>query len=430
MKFLMTMFRIQDYGGIINHAEHLALGLRKLGHEVDFMILVPRTRIIEKIAPPKDISHYRLKGTGYRFHQARGWFGVPRIAYLDSDTRLKFREKCASYEAVLWHIPVPTLSAENESINEWLELYDNGTKNIAIIHDGNLPRLYPHLAIVQEKFWAAACVHESAFNSTKCIGIPRKLIVNPFEISGLNKFRNDFKNRSGFVAVQVFKGWKRMDTLIRAIPFMKNDQAKIIGGAGIDYRYMVSKTKCKPKFFEPDGSRIWDNAVAAGMKYKGTLPNEAVFDFLAKARIQIDPSWSRKYSSYGAHFNRTTVEAIIAGAIPLATDLGMFGSKIFKKDKNYIEVPFQAHPAEFAAIVDKALTDENQWARIKENNLKLVQQFDLTRVAQQYVDLVKDKSNLPTGKVDSKTLDKCNKNLDFFGIEPLAPKPHTEPLLL
>jgi len=397
MKFLMTMFRIQDYGGIINHAEHLALGLRKLGHEVDFKILVPRSRIVERITPPKDIDHYRLKGTGYRFHQARGWFGVPRISYLDSDTRLKFRQECGSYEAVLWHIPVPTLSAENESIDEWLELYDNGTKNIAII---------------------------------KCLGIPRKLIVNPFEIEGLDKFRNDFENRGGFVAIQVFKGWKRMDTLIRAIPFMTNDQAKIIGGAGIDYRYMVSKTKCKPKFFEPDGSRIWDNAVAAGMKYKGTLPNEAVFKFLAKARIQIDPSWSRKYSSYGAHFNRTTVEAIIAGAIPLATDLGMFDSKIFEKDKNYVEVPYQAHPAEFAAIVDKALTDKNQWVRIKENNLKLVQQFDLTSVAQQYVDLVKDKSNLSIGQVDLKTLDKCNKNLDFFGIEPLVLKPHTETSLL
>jgi len=36
MKFLMTIFSIQDYGGIINHAEYLTKGLKNLGHEVDF----------------------------------------------------------------------------------------------------------------------------------------------------------------------------------------------------------------------------------------------------------------------------------------------------------------------------------------------------------------------------------------------------------
>jgi hypothetical protein len=38
MKFLMTLFQIQDYGGIINHAEYLALGMKELGHTVDFRV--------------------------------------------------------------------------------------------------------------------------------------------------------------------------------------------------------------------------------------------------------------------------------------------------------------------------------------------------------------------------------------------------------
>jgi hypothetical protein len=59
MKFLMTMFQIQDYGGIINHAEYLAKGLQELGHEVDFCLLVPKTKIVERRQPPKDIEQYR-----------------------------------------------------------------------------------------------------------------------------------------------------------------------------------------------------------------------------------------------------------------------------------------------------------------------------------------------------------------------------------
>ena len=47
MKFLMTMFQIQDYGGIINHAEYLAKGLKELGHEVDFTMLVPKNKVGE-----------------------------------------------------------------------------------------------------------------------------------------------------------------------------------------------------------------------------------------------------------------------------------------------------------------------------------------------------------------------------------------------
>ena len=39
MKFLMTLFQIQDYGGIINHAEYLAKGLKRLGHEVDLSLI-------------------------------------------------------------------------------------------------------------------------------------------------------------------------------------------------------------------------------------------------------------------------------------------------------------------------------------------------------------------------------------------------------
>ena len=101
MKFLMTLFQIQDYGGIINHAEHLALGMRELGHTVDFRVLVPKNKIVQRHTVPKNIHEYRTLGTGYKFHQARGWYGVPKTPYLDTYHRKIFKEKCNEYDAFI-----------------------------------------------------------------------------------------------------------------------------------------------------------------------------------------------------------------------------------------------------------------------------------------------------------------------------------------
>lgn len=417
MKFLMTLFQIQDYGGIINHAEHLAMGLNKLGHEVDFVVLVPKTKVARSRPLPKDMEKYRKLGTGYYFHQARGWYGVPKVPYVSDYYRKQFKQKCSQYDAVLWHIPVPTLSGDNQFVSDWVDLYDHGSKNIAIIHDGNLPELYPHLNHVAHHFHAAVCVHESAVNSGNMLAIPRKLIVNPFEINGLDGW-TDFDRRDGFAAIQVFKAWKRVDTLIRAIPHMKNKQSKFVGGEGIEYRYMTSQDKCKPKYFDETGDRIWDKALRYGMTHMGTVPGDVVFQTLREVKVQIDPSYSKKYSSFGAHFNRTTVEAMICGAVPMATDWGMAGSEIFLPGLHYIQIPAGCAPQEFADLVDNAVTDKNQWLRIKEQNLERVKMFDMRNVAQQYVDLVQSSVGCVMGAPDEVAIARCNKNLEFFGLGP------------
>lgn len=418
MKFLMTLFQIQDYGGIINHAEHLAKGLKELGHDVDFVMLVPKEKIIERRTPPKDLDQYRKNGTGYYFHQARGWYGIPKIPYISKASRDAFKERCSKYDAVLWHIPVPTLSKENKDVRSWLELYDHGSKNIAIVHDGNLPELYPHLNYVAEHFHAAVCVHESALVSGHMLQIPHKMIVNPFDVTGIDGW-TDFDRRSGFAAIQVFKAWKRVDTLIRAIPEMSNTEDRFVGGAGIEYRYMTSEDKCKPKYFTDSGDRIWDRALRYGMTYMGTVPSDVVYQTLREVKLQIDPSYSKKYSSFGAHFNRTTVEAIICGAVPVATDWGMKNSQLFHPGVNYIEIPAGCEPTMFADIIDDALTDKNQWLNIKEENLKLVDRFDMRNVAQEYVDLVDSVAGCTVGTADAKALERCNANLGFFGIPPV-----------
>tara|TARA_R110000744_G_scaffold207290_1_gene325960 strand:+ start:5 stop:1234 length:1230 start_codon:yes stop_codon:yes gene_type:complete len=358
-------------------------------------------------------------GTGYKFHQARGWKGVPKIPYVSKQARESFKDRCSKYDAVLWHIPVPTLNKDNTEITAWLDLYDHGSKNIAIIHDGNLPKLYPHLISVSKYFHAAVCVHESAYNSAKYLDIPRKLILNPFKIHG--DFGLNFDKRSGALAIQIFKAWKRVDTLVRAVPFIQ--EPVVVGGAGIEYRYMTSKDKCKPKYFDAQGNRIWEVALSNGMSYHGVVPNEEVLRLLGETKLQIDPSFSKKYSGYGAHFNRTTVEAMIKGAVPMATDLGMKDSQIFKSGRNYIEIPHTATPEEFGDIVNNSLTNKQQWETIRHNNLGVLNKFDMRNVAQEYADIVTQPTHfLEKGQPQQNIglIADCNKNLQFFGLPKLS----------
>lgn len=421
MKFLMTLFQIQDYGGIINHAEYLTKGLKELGHEVDFCMLVPKGAVSNRLPMRGRQDGYKSLegGTGYKFHQARGWKGVPKIPYVSKQARESFKDRCSKYDAVLWHIPVPTLNKDNTEITAWLDLYDHGSKNIAIIHDGNLPKLYPHLISVSKYFHAAVCVHESAYNSAKYLDIPRKLILNPFKIHG--DFGLDFDKRSGALAIQIFKAWKRVDTLVRAVPFIQ--EPVVVGGAGIEYRYMTSKDKCKPKYFDAQGNRIWEVALSNGMSYHGVVPNEEVLRLLGETKLQIDPSFSKKYSGYGAHFNRTTVEAMIKGAVPMATDLGMKDSQIFKSGRNYIEIPHTATPEEFGDIVNNSLTNKQQWETIRHNNLGVLNKFDMRNVAQEYADIVTQPTHfLEKGQPQQNIglIADCNKNLQFFGLPKLS----------
>ena len=225
------------------------------------------------------------------------------------------------------------------------------------------------------------------------------------------------------MAVQIFKAWKRVDTLIRAIPHVRPYADMFVGGAGIEYRYMTSKEKCKPQYFDAYGNRIWETALKHGMQYLGVLENKAVLDLLKKVKLQIDPSFSKKYSGYGAHFNRTTIEAMINGAVPMATDLGMKDSQIFKSGKNFIEIPHTATPEEFGDIINDSLINKAQWDTIRDNNISLLYKFDKRNVAQEYVDLVTQPTHfLEKGRPENNIsfIESCNKNLKFFGLPELS----------
>jgi hypothetical protein len=114
---------------------------------------------------------------------------------------------------------------------------------------------------------------------------------------------------------------------------------------------------------------------------------------------------------------------MIKGAVPMATDLGMKDSQIFKSGQNYIEIPHTATPEEFGGIINDSLKNQAQWESIRHNNLALLNRFDMRNVAQEYVDLVTQPTHFLAKGQPIKNISlvsACNKNLNFFGLPELS----------
>jgi glycosyltransferase involved in cell wall biosynthesis len=131
---------------------------------------------------------------------------------------------------------------------------------------------------------------------------------------------------------------------------------------------------------------------------------------MQELRCIIDPSWSVAYAKIGDHFNRVVVDGIIQGLLPIARNLGVSTNiegegEVFMPNENYMMVPHDATPKEFAEIVESTLNlPEDIAAEVHANNYKLLQHFDRERVAYEYIDLAR---SLPAGwyqKLETGTL--------------------------
>jgi hypothetical protein len=304
---------------------------------------------------------------------------------------------------------VPSKNRQNAGNTDWLALYDVDVPQIAYVHDGNMWEAYPWLYAVKHRLTGAVGVHPCAYHSLQWLPVPRAMAFSPqMNIAERIKAADESEQRSGWCAFQTFKAWKRVDELVRAVPHMQNKERKLLGGGGLHYYYLTSKDKLKPEYLagrarDPDlpaawtGQRIWELALTAGMDYTDYVQNAERDKHLRRARFLIDASWSKKYASIGDHFNRTAVEALISGAIPIARNLGVATNErgdgeFFKADLNYLMIPWDATPKEFAAYVDQfAAIKESDRRAILENGRALLPLFDYRRTAQAFIDLAQGK---------------------------------------
>jgi len=393
MKICIALHQCMDLGGIINHTENLIAGLAHLGHDVHLREMVWKEKVQDQRKSGDDESV-----TGIFFNQGNGWCFPEHMRIPYKGSRLNSAvQKLRAYDLVIWTIPVPPKNKDNIGNTDWIHLHDlPSTKQIAFSHDGNASVNYPHILAISEKLDGLACVHHCALNTCEFVPVPRALILNPQKDP--DRHIPDYSDRmKGWVSAQTFKAWKRVHELVGAVRFMPKigpDERRLLIGKGIEYQYMTSEDKCKDAYYHADGAKFWEAAIANGMEHEEYQPYEIIEELFSSTLTVVDPSWSKRYSSMGGHYNRVVVEAMINGAVPIARKMGM-GNEIFEAGRNYVEIPEGADHHQYAdGVMEASFMSRRKWEEFTKNNLEVVKQFDRTKIAQQVIDLAY--GNIPT----------------------------------
>lgn len=406
MKIFVVMHTFNNFGGIINHNEQLIAGLKEIGHDVTFAYVKPTAQ-----APkPVDVSFlpegYEFgAGTGVPVHQGKGWIS-PYYSLKNKESIAKFVEDANKHDIVIWQSIFGFKNSDTEKFTDWIPMIEQvNAKQVVIIHDGNLKKLYSWIHKFSHKFAGLACVHPSAFKSADFMPVPRNMILNPQNLSVMPEPPLFANRKKQILSLQTFKRWKRVDELVAAVPYI--DGNIIIAGDGIERNYMTSLDKCKPEYYctlanDPDaqpqrlGKRIWENADLTGkMEYVGFITETERDSILGESLFLIDTSWT---TTYGEHFNRVIVDAIRTGTVPIARNLGVSNYEhgngtLFKAGKNYLMIPHDATPKQFGDKINEFLNiSQSEYLEIVERNFELLKQFDRRVIAQQYVDLALGKN--------------------------------------
>lgn len=412
MKIGIVLYAINNPGGILNHTEQLAQGLRDLGHTVDLLSLEWKDKPLKgKVTGGEDESVF-----GIKFHPYKGWD-------LTSEMRVPYKgpmlssakARLGQYDGLIWTIPCPRKKKETKGDMDWLELYSSCPRNVGIVHDGNLPGYYANIVRTLPWMSGLACVHPCAHASTKDIEGNAQLVVNPF--APLEEIPGASGRSRGWYSGQTFKGWKRVDNLIRAARFMSPKLLKHLAGGGIEQCYMVSPDKCKPQYFHEDGERIWDAAIANGMEYHGFVSGSHRDMLLRNLTACVDPSYSKAYAKMGSHFNRTLVEPMRMGCVPIAEEAVTEHAGWLEAGVHYVGIPTGIGPEEYARIVEEACRKPEQMVD-REAQRDFLQRFDRKLVAQQYVDMLE--TPVPAWTWNAQLEAKAAKLMEHFAPEPIG----------
>jgi len=408
VKILVPMHIFNNFGGIINHTEELIAGLRDLGHEVSFCLLKPTANLQKGEVDKKTLPEGYEYGVGTQVpvHQGKGWI-TDYFSFKNKDSIKKFVDFANQHDIVIWQSIFGFKNQDTEDFTDWTPMIEDvNAKQVVIIHDGNLKKLYSWIYKFQHKFSGVACVHPSAFKSADFLEVPRNMILNPQNIDGIVLDVEFSERENSILSLQTFKRWKRVDDLVAAVPYINADV--ILAGDGIERNYMTSKDKCKEEYFcsperDPDaseamrGNPIWKNAEATGrFEYLGFITGKKRDQYLEKVKFLIDTSWS---NSYGEHFNRVVVDAMRMGVVPIARNFGVSSNKegigeLLKPNENYLMIPHDATPKQFGDLVNMFMRiTERGYNKIVQNNLELIKQFDRKLIAQQYINLALGKPN-------------------------------------
>lgn len=476
MKIFIADFKIAKYGGIVEWDAAMLKAFKSLGHEVDIAQLNPssitqkayerKVRSFEngehkkKTNLDSQLGGYEKDETvGYWRNVYYGYFLPPsnRIGVYEKDALECWKKLVGDADIIIWNF-MPTKNSiwtkKDVAFDFWWKFYDlpSNINQVFIAHDAYFNVRASNISALKDKISFIICAHLAAYKCCSEIGIPRTLLLNPRYIEDNAKMpiRVLNKRKVDFFAAHIFKSMKRMQELIAAIPYINRrgeEKRDIeIAGSGIEYNYMVSKTKVKKEYMcnrkkDPDLPEkldgkisLWNRALKFGMIYRGQMAGWEVLETLRNTKFAVDPSWSGHYSKYcRTHINGFIIEAMLNGAYPILRDYRGLSKESNDEELydplfeniNAIKIPWNATPKEFSKILRKALNmSPKKYLADTKHNFEVVRElFNAKNNAKEIIKLCCSgkkfiKKELETGE-DSEVVKRITSEVmeDFFGIE-------------
>lgn len=263
-----------------------------------------------------------------------GWYGMDVYGYGNPKQLENWWRFAEKFDAVIHQLPVPKPDAKGN----WRKIYNIETPQIAIAHDAHFREAYPHMIDIAPKLRAVSVTNPAGYVALEHYPGLRCFIGAPHRIRNWEKQKAWKKRRKRFVSAHVWKAWKHMDIVLRALPHIHDEYDNFIGGDGIEARYMRSVDKCKEKY-----EGLWKQALRKGrMNYAGLISPKDLMHEYENSRLMVDMSYSKKFAELGNHFNRSTIEAYNGGCVPLVVYENMKDDTgIFKSGKHYIAIPWE-----------------------------------------------------------------------------------------
>ena len=389
MKILLTLFDIQDFGGIMDDVEFLGRGFREAGHECDLIYLrnnarMPSTRRFQKAQGGDQPSIY-----GGTVNALRGWDNVQVYGY-GSDRNIELlHRKFRRYDLIIHEIPNPKPDPEGW----WRKIYHSDVNQIIAAHDAHFRDMYPHISELAPYVTAITCTNHAGYVGLEHCPIPRAFIGAAHELQEWQEHPPIEHRSKDAVCAHVWKAWKHNDIVVAAGPLMKRTRLDMAGD-GIEGRYMRSETKVKPKY-----AGLWDAFMGApNCHYHGLLDRENLYELYQHSKVMIDLSYSKKFAALGNHFNRSILEAANNGCISICTTENMHENNpqvvLFKDNVTHIPVNQGLAPHELAEVTDWATNDmhhDDHMDMVWECRKVLENHFDYRKTCLQYLELAKGK---------------------------------------
>ena len=404
MKILYVIPDGIDLGGIITATEAHIAGLQEIGHDVTFIRLRDtvtggvqgRSRKKNYDSDQWAVSNYK----GIEVHPLLGWTG-PYYSMNNPRDISAVRNIIASHELVIWGLLFGFKNDNTCADPIWMDLFDEDTPAITILHDDHLWDRQAWIAnLDKHAIQGWACVHHCSYHLSEGLRGRRALIFNGHDVSSLSRrtFR-PWTIRKDVFSVQNAKPWKKVNKFVAMARHLGPRVGRaLLGGDGIELRYMRSKEKCKDAYKE-GGVPIWQLAEESGrFKWLGPM-GEAVRDSEMRVASFLCDFSTRKNAGM---FNRVFVEAALQGCITLANPKFMSGQNGEAKDllrpgRHYLPVDTELSPVEIAQQVTEHVGNmtSRRYTEMQENLRDLcLYRFDRVMVARQLVELGLGK---PTG---------------------------------